>query len=114
MVLAGLGKGIIRFLNILLKSDIFFSNCGIIILQRRNRKKCKKKTRSYVRGYLGLVVLIVFLITGGFLLYQGIEAAQSWKIVTAIILWFVSILFLSSLTIVSPNQSKAILFLVNI
>lgn len=70
----------------------------------------EEKNTFHVNGYLGLVVLIIFLISGGFLLYQGVEFEQTWKIVTAIILWVVSILFLSSLTIVSPNQSKAILF----
>ncbi|MBM7710310.1 SPFH domain-containing protein [Enterococcus lemanii] len=70
----------------------------------------QEKNTFHVNGYLGLVVLIIFLISGGFLLYQGVEFEQTWKIVTAIILWIISILFLSSLTIVSPNQSKAILF----
>lgn len=70
----------------------------------------QEKNTFHVNGYLGLVVLIIFLISGGFILYQGVEFEQTWKIVTAIILWIISILFLSSLTIVSPNQSKAILF----
>ncbi|MGI6156560.1 MAG: SPFH domain-containing protein [Enterococcus lemanii] len=70
----------------------------------------QEKNTFHINGYLGLVVLIIFLISGGFILYQGVEFEQTWKIVTAIILWIISILFLSSLTIVSPNQSKAILF----
>lgn len=69
----------------------------------------EKKT-FHVNGYLGLIVLLGLLVGGGYLFYIEIETLVTWKIVSAVIIWIVAIIFMSSLTIVSPNQSKAILF----
>lgn len=69
----------------------------------------EKKT-FHVNGYLGLVVLLGLLIGGGYLFYLGVETQTAWQMITAVILGVIALLFLSSLTIVSPNQSKVILF----
>lgn len=70
----------------------------------------KDKNTFHVNGYLGLLVLIGLLIGGGYLFFIGVETETSWKIITAILMGLIAIIFMSSLTIVSPNQSKAILF----
>ncbi|MFB5509750.1 SPFH domain-containing protein [Enterococcus casseliflavus] len=69
-----------------------------------------EKQTSHVNGYLALVVLIGLLVGGGYLFYHGFVNESVLEIVLSILLWIVSFLFLSSLTIVQPNQAKAILF----
>ena len=63
-----------------------------------------------MNGYLGLIVLLGLLAGGGYLFFIGVESETTWQIITAIVIGIVALLFMSSLTIVSPNQSKAILF----
>lgn len=70
----------------------------------------KDKNTFHVNGYVGLIVLIGLLIGGGYLFFIGVETETTWKIITAILMGLIAIIFMSSLTIVSPNQSKAILF----
>ena len=69
-----------------------------------------EKQTFHVNGYLALVVLIGLLVGGGYLFYHGFVNEIVLEIVLSILLWIVSFLFLSSLTIVQPNQAKAILF----
>lgn len=69
-----------------------------------------EKQTFHVNGYLALVVLIGLLVGGGYLFYHGFVNESVLEIVLSILLWIVSFLFLSSLTIVQPNQAKAILF----
>ena len=71
-----------------------------------------EKQTFHVNGYLALVVLIGLLVGGGYLFYHGFVNESVLEIVLSILLWIVSFLFLSSLTIVQPNQAKAILFFV--
>ena len=69
-----------------------------------------EKQTFHVNGYLALVVLIGLLVGGGYLFYHGFVNESVLEIVLSILLWIVSFLFLSSLTIVQTNQAKAILF----
>ncbi|MGQ4242557.1 SPFH domain-containing protein [Enterococcus casseliflavus] len=69
-----------------------------------------EKQTFHVNGYLALVVLIGLIVGGGYLFYHGFVNESVLEIVLSILLWIVSFLFLSSLTIVQPNQAKAILF----
>ncbi|MGM0202418.1 SPFH domain-containing protein [Enterococcus sp. AZ149] len=69
-----------------------------------------EKQTFHVNGYLALVVLIGLLVGGGYLFYHGFVNESVLEIVLSFLLWIVSFLFLSSLTIVQPNQAKAILF----
>lgn len=70
----------------------------------------KEKKTFYVNGYLALIVLSLLVLVGGYLFYYGVIQEKMVLVIFSIILWFISALFLSSLTIVSPNQAKAILF----
>lgn len=70
----------------------------------------KEKQTFYVNGYLALVVLIGLLIGGAYLFYDGAIYSRAAEIIIGVVLWIISFLFLSSLTIVQPNQAKAILF----
>lgn len=70
----------------------------------------KEKKTFHVNGYLGLFILLIMVIVGGWLIYL---AVVNETIITGIlggIIWLISAFFVSSLTIVSPNQAKAILF----
>ncbi len=70
----------------------------------------KEKNTFHVNGYLGLFVLIGLMLAGIYVFYMGVTTDSVFQIVVSIVLWIISILFISSLTIVSPNQAKAILF----
>ena len=70
----------------------------------------KEKQTFHVHGYLALIVLIALMIGGGYLFYDGIVRNAVWELVISVVLWIIAILFISSLTIVQPNQAKAILF----
>jgi hypothetical protein len=70
----------------------------------------KEKQTFHVNGYLALIVLIALMIGGGYLFYDGIIRNAVWELVISVVLWIIAILFISSLTIVQPNQAKAILF----
>ena len=62
----------------------------------------------YMSGYVGIASLLVILI-GNWFIYLWSES-YCVLVVLGIILLVGAILFLSSLTIVSPNQAKTILF----
>nr|WP_086331364.1 SPFH domain-containing protein [Enterococcus sp. 4G2_DIV0659]OTO08225.1 SPFH domain-containing protein/band 7 family protein [Enterococcus sp. 4G2_DIV0659] len=70
----------------------------------------KDKKTFHVNGYIALVVLVILIIIGGYCFYLGMTDERFGMITLSLILWMISALFLSSLTIVSPNQAKAILF----
>lgn len=70
----------------------------------------EEKKTFHVNGYIALVVLVVFIIIGGYFMYIGLMNESFGMITISLVLWGISALFLSSLTIVSPNQAKAILF----
>lgn len=70
----------------------------------------KEKKAFHVNGYAALLVLVLIMIAGVWFVYQGSTTNQVGLIILAVILWGISFLFISSLTIVSPNQAKAVLF----
>ncbi len=70
----------------------------------------EEKKTFHVNGYIALVVLIILIVIGGYCFYFGVTDESIAMITVSIVLWVISGLFLSSLTIVSPNQAKAILF----
>lgn len=70
----------------------------------------EEKRTFHVNGYIALVVLVILIIIGGYSFYFGVVDESFVMITISFVLWVVSALFLSSLTIVSPNQAKAILF----
>ena len=70
----------------------------------------KEKNTFHINGYLGLFILLIMVLTGGWLVYLAVMNETILTGVLGLILWLISALFVSSLTIVSPNQAKAILF----
>lgn len=70
----------------------------------------KEKKAFHVNGYAALLVLVLIMIAGVWFIYQGSTTDRIGLIILAVILWGISFLFISSLTIVSPNQAKAVLF----
>ncbi|MGX6961247.1 SPFH domain-containing protein [Vagococcus xieshaowenii] len=70
----------------------------------------KEKKPFYINGYIGILALVVILLLGIFLFFKGVSNDQFSSVVIAIILWAIALLFLSSITIIHPNQAKAILF----
>lgn len=70
----------------------------------------KEKNTFHINGYLGLLILLVMVITGGWLIYLTVLKESILMGVLGTLIWIISGFFLSSLTIVSPNQAKAILF----
>ena len=70
----------------------------------------KEKNTFHVNGYLGLFILLIMVLGGGGLIYLTIIKESILMGILGALLWIISGFFLSSLTIVSPNQAKAILF----
>lgn len=70
----------------------------------------EEKKTFHVNGYLGLLILIIGMIGGAYLFYLGVTNESGLELVLSIFIWLIAILFISSLTIVGPNQAKAILF----
>ncbi|MEY8446356.1 SPFH domain-containing protein [Enterococcus ratti] len=70
----------------------------------------KEKKAVYVNGYVGLVGFILLAGAGGFLLYLGMTGTTIFLPILGIIFWLIALAFLSSATVVSPNQAKVILF----
>ncbi|WP_086315636.1 SPFH domain-containing protein/band 7 family protein [Enterococcus sp. 7F3_DIV0205] len=70
----------------------------------------EEKKTFHVNGYIALIVLVILIVIGGYSFYSGVTDESFGMITIALVLWTISALFLSSLTIVSPNQAKAILF----
>lgn len=63
-----------------------------------------EKNVFHINGYLGFIIVLALLVVSGYLF------ATAQLIVLAVILIFVAILAASSLTIISPNQSKVLTF----
>ncbi len=70
----------------------------------------KEKKPFHINGYLGLLILLAMILTGGYLFYLTIINETISTAIFGSIIWIISGLFISSLTIVSPNEAKAILF----
>ncbi|MGY3765615.1 SPFH domain-containing protein [Vagococcus vulneris] len=69
----------------------------------------EEKQAFHVNGYLATVVLLITLILGGILFALNVESSPILSVI-GFVLMVCSILFLSSITIVLPNEAKAILF----
>lgn len=70
----------------------------------------EEKKTFHVNGYLGLLILIIGMLGGVYLFYLGVANENGVQLLVSILIWIIAILFISSLTIVGPNQAKAILF----
>ncbi|WP_407887433.1 SPFH domain-containing protein [Levilactobacillus sp. N40-8-2] len=63
-----------------------------------------EKNVFHINGYLGLLIVLALFIGGGWMIFEGI------MVLLAIIILVLAILAASSLTIISPNQSKVMTF----
>lgn len=74
----------------------------------------KEKKAFAINGYLGLIMMIGLVVAGIYLLFRGLvtidEVPNVGKVIGGIFLLLVSYLFISSLTIISPNTSKVLTF----
>ncbi|GAA3014998.1 SPFH domain-containing protein [Tetragenococcus solitarius] len=70
----------------------------------------QEKKTFHVNGYLGLLILVIGMLFGLLLFLLGVANDSGASIFFSILIWVIAILFISSLTIVGPNQAKAILF----
>lgn len=70
----------------------------------------QEKKAFHMNGYVGLLGLVILFVAGGLLFLRGTLSESSGLVVIGIVLWIITVLFLSSLTIVGPNQAKAVLF----
>ncbi|MFC4772895.1 SPFH domain-containing protein [Enterococcus hermanniensis] len=70
----------------------------------------KEKNAFHINGYIGLVGLILILLAGLWCVATGDTQDSFGMIIVGILLWIIAALFLSSLTIVGPNNAKAVLF----
>lgn len=70
----------------------------------------KEKNTFHINGYLGLFILLIMVIGGGSLIYLTVINETILTGILGALLWIIAGFFVSSLTIVGPNQAKAILF----
>lgn len=63
-----------------------------------------EKNVFHINGYLGLLIVLALFIGGGWMIFEGI------MVLLAIIILVLAVLAASSLTIISPNQSKVMTF----
>lgn len=70
----------------------------------------EEKKVFHMNGYLGLILFIGIFIFGAFMVLTGFVYEVIGRVVLGGGILVIAILFLSSLTIVAPNQAKAILF----
>lgn len=73
-------------------------------------KKMKEKNTFHINGYLGLFILLIMVLGGGYLFYLTVINETIVTAILGALIWIISGFFVSSLTIVGPNQAKAILF----
>lgn len=73
----------------------------------------KEKNAFHVNGYLGLVVAIIGALVGCWLAYHGYQGGQGSLIILGVIILAVVIIFSTSLTIIQPNEAKALTFFGN-
>lgn len=73
----------------------------------------KEKNAFHVNGYLGLLVAIIGALLGCWLVYHGYQSQQTGIVVLGAVVLIVVIIFSTSLTIIQPNEAKALTFFGN-
>ncbi|WP_373842022.1 SPFH domain-containing protein [Limosilactobacillus sp.] len=73
----------------------------------------KEKNAFHVNGYLGLLVAIAGALLGCWLVYHGYRSRQTGIIIFGAIVLVVVTIFSTSLTIIQPNEAKALTFFGN-
>jgi len=70
----------------------------------------KEKQVFHINGYIGLVLAILFVLAGGWLIWQGGTGDNMISILLGALLIIVAAFGASSLTIIGPNQAKVLTF----
>jgi len=70
----------------------------------------KEKEVFHINGYIGLVLAILFVLFGGWLIWQGSVSNQIVTVILGGLLLIVAGLGASSLTIVGPNEARVLTF----
>lgn len=73
----------------------------------------KEKTVFHVNGYVGLILAIAVALAGLWLAFIGFTNGFVFPLVLGIIVLVIVVLFATSLTIVQPNEAKALTFFGN-
>lgn len=73
----------------------------------------KEKRAFHVNGYLGLLVAIIGGLIGLWLVYSGFRLGHLVSVIPGIILVVLVLILASSLTIIQPNEAKALTFFGN-
>ena len=73
----------------------------------------KEKRAFHVNGYLGLLVAIIGGLIGLWLVYSGFRSGRLVSVISGIILVVLVMILASSLTIIQPNEAKALTFFGN-
>ena len=73
----------------------------------------KEKNAFHVNGYLGLLVAIIGGLAGLWLAYAGFRHGSLGMLVTGIVLIVLVLILMTTLTIIQPNEAKALTFFGN-
>lgn len=70
----------------------------------------KEKKAFTINGYIGLFIILLMFVVGILLFFIGVARFLVGFSIVGIFLWLLVFLAISGLTVVSPNQAKAIVF----
>ncbi|MGG5337788.1 SPFH domain-containing protein/band 7 family protein [Enterococcus pernyi] len=70
----------------------------------------KEKKAFTIKGYIGLFIILLMFVVGILLFFIGVARFLVGFSIVGIFLWLLVFLAISGLTVVSPNQAKAIVF----
>lgn len=73
----------------------------------------KEKNAFHVNGYLGLLVAIIGGLVGLWLAYSGFRAGSLGRLLIGVVLIILVLILMTSLTIIQPNEAKALTFFGN-
>ncbi|MEY8441310.1 SPFH domain-containing protein [Lactobacillaceae bacterium 24-114] len=73
----------------------------------------KEKNAFHINGYLGLFFAILGGLLGAWLVYSGFRSGNSFSTILGIIIIILVLILSSSLTIIQPNEAKALTFFGN-
>ncbi len=70
----------------------------------------KEKNVFHVNGFIGLICVLILLILGGYMLWNGSQSSSVLTVISGSIVIILDLLFASSLTIIQPNEAKVLTF----
>ncbi|MBU9788389.1 SPFH domain-containing protein [Lentilactobacillus sp. G22-6] len=70
----------------------------------------KEKNVFHVNGFIGLICVLILLILGGYMLWNGSQSSSVLTVISGSVVIILDLLFASSLTIIQPNEAKVLTF----